>query len=113
MAGEIKPMPLKTALAFFGIPAVAAALVVRGIMPRLDDHGLPFFFNFVVVHATLRAMFHLFAPWNFLAILPGCLALAWVAQRLRNTWPAIIAHALGNGLMVIPAAILGAMSVGG
>jgi len=60
-----------------------------------------------LVHGTLWAMFHLFAPWNFLAILPGCLALSWTAQRLRNTWPGVIAHALANGLMVLLVAFLG------
>ena len=261
MTGEIRPMPLKMALVFFGIPALVAALVVWVIMPLVDDRGVPFFFNYLVVyaglpmlalivaavtafrletggrslaalktrfrlvpmnlrswlwtigltvfmvatagalsftsraaasvpwlappyfwppelnpaartgagggipteimgvelagnwwipgllllslviatlgeelwwrgyilprqelahgsrtwliHGTLWAMFHLFAPWNFFAILPGCLALAWVAQRLRNTWPCIIAHALANGSLVIPAVVLGVMGVGG
>lgn len=59
------------------------------------------------VHGTLWAAFHLFAPWNLIVILPGCLALSFVAQRLRNTTPAIFAHALANGLLVMAIVVTG------
>jgi len=59
------------------------------------------------MHGLLWTSFHLFAPWNLLTILPGCLALSYVAQKLKNTWPAIIAHGLANGLLVIVVVILG------
>jgi membrane protease YdiL (CAAX protease family) len=54
-----------------------------------------------LIHGFMWACFHLFAPWNFFGILPGCLALAYVTQRLKNTWPAVIAHGLANGLLVL------------
>lgn len=61
-----------------------------------------------IVHGLLLwAAFHLFAPWNFIGILPGCLALAYVAQRLKNTWPAAIAHGLANGLLVLVVVVMG------
>jgi membrane protease YdiL (CAAX protease family) len=60
-----------------------------------------------LVHGLLWCAFHLFAPWNLLTILPGCLALSYVAQRLKNTWPAIIAHGLANGLLVLVIVALG------
>lgn len=60
-----------------------------------------------LVHGLLWAAFHLFAPWNIIGILPGCLALAYVTQRLRNTWPAVIAHGLANGLLVMVIAVMG------
>lgn len=63
-----------------------------------------------VIHGFLWTSFHLFAPWNLLAILPGSLALSFVAQRLKNTWPAIIAHGLANGLLVLVVVFMGIVS---
>ena len=63
-----------------------------------------------LIHGLLWTAFHAFAPWNLLAILPGSLALSFVAQRLNNTWPAIIAHGLANGLLVLVVVILGIVS---
>jgi membrane protease YdiL (CAAX protease family) len=60
-----------------------------------------------IVHGLFWAAFHLFAPWNFFAILPGCLAVSYVAQELKNTWPGIIAHGLANGLLVLIVVVLG------
>jgi len=60
-----------------------------------------------VVHGLLWALFHLYAPWNLITILPGCLALSFVAQRLKNTWPALIAHGLANGLGVLTVTLIG------
>ncbi|HKZ70997.1 MAG TPA: CPBP family intramembrane glutamic endopeptidase, partial [Anaerolineales bacterium] len=60
-----------------------------------------------IVHGLMWAAFHLFAPWNLIAILPGCLALSYVAQRLKNTWPAVIAHGLANGLLVLIVVVMG------
>ncbi len=63
-----------------------------------------------VIHGLLWTSFHLFAPWNLIAIMPGSLALSFVAQRLRNTWPAVIAHGLANGLLVLIVVVLGIAS---
>ncbi len=60
-----------------------------------------------IVHGLLWTGFHIFTPWNLLAILPGSLALSYVAQRLKNTWPAVIAHGLANGLLVLIIVFLG------
>lgn len=60
-----------------------------------------------LIHGLLWTGFHLFAPWNLIAILPGSLALSFVAQRLSNTWPAVIAHGLANGLLVVIVVVLG------
>ncbi|RMD61987.1 CPBP family intramembrane metalloprotease [Candidatus Parcubacteria bacterium] len=62
-----------------------------------------------VVHGLLWTAFHVFAPWNLIAILPGSLALSYVVQRLKNTWPAVIAHGLANGLLVMIMVFLGIM----
>ncbi len=63
-----------------------------------------------LIHGLLWTAFHSFAPWNLLAILPGSLALSFVAQRFKNTWPAIIAHGLANGLLVTIIVVLGITS---
>jgi len=63
-----------------------------------------------LVHGLLWSAFHIFAPWNLLAILPGSLALSLAAQRLKNTWVAIIAHGLANGLLVVVIVVLGIAS---
>jgi len=62
-----------------------------------------------VIHGLLWTSFHLFAPWNPITILPGCLALSFVTQRLKNTWPAVIAHGLANGLAVLIVTVMGIM----
>lgn len=60
-----------------------------------------------VVNGTLWAAFHIFyhsTLFSFVSMLPGTLALAFVAQRTRNTWPGIIGHTVMNG--AIPLMIL-------
>ncbi len=74
------------------------------ILPRQElAHGKKAW----LVHGLMWNAFHLFAPWNLIVILPGSLALAYVAQRLQNTWPAVIAHGLANGLLVLTVIVLG------
>jgi len=45
-----------------------------------------------LIHGLLWNTVHLFLPWELIKLLPGTLALPFVIQRLRNTWPGIIAH---------------------
>lgn len=52
-----------------------------------------------IIHALLWTGFHIFASPNLAQMLgraPIYLALAFVCQRLENTWPGIVAHAVGN-----------------
>ncbi len=61
------------------------------------------------IHGGLWWLWHLaFYPWQVFALLPICLAIPFVAQRRRNTWPAIIIH-WQNGvvLLLILAVVLG------
>ena len=51
-----------------------------------------------MVHGVLWTLLHAFKWWQMLALLPGALALSFVAQRLQNTWPGIIAHFVTNGI---------------
>ncbi len=72
----------------------------RGVvLPRQElVHGK----NTWLVHGTLWALFHAFKYWSWLGLLPVCLALSFVAQKRRNTWPGIITHFLVNGLSLFP-----------
>ncbi|MFZ5879245.1 MAG: CPBP family intramembrane glutamic endopeptidase [Chloroflexota bacterium] len=50
-----------------------------------------------LVHGVLWTLFHGFKYWDWLALLPLCLGIAFVAQRRQNTWPGFITHLLLNG----------------
>ena len=52
-----------------------------------------------IVHGALWAVFHIFFQptlWDMVRMCPTCLALAFVCQRLQNTWPGVIGHTFGN-----------------
>ena len=55
-----------------------------------------------LIHGILWTLFHIFWKWNLLMLLPVCLSISFVASKLKNTWPAIIAHFVLNGIGVIP-----------
>jgi membrane protease YdiL (CAAX protease family) len=61
-----------------------------------------------VVHGIFWNLFHSFFYWDLIALLPGCLALAFVAHKSRSTWPGIIAHFAYSlpGLIVILVGVL-------
>ncbi len=54
-----------------------------------------------MVHGVLWMLLHAFKWWQMLALLPGALALSFLAQRIKNTWPGIIAHFITNGIGMI------------
>lgn len=62
-----------------------------------------------IVHGLLWTAFHAFKWWDLVGLLPVCLVIAYVSQRTRNNWPALIAHGLFNGLALylVVAAVLG------
>jgi membrane protease YdiL (CAAX protease family) len=62
-----------------------------------------------VVHGLLWTAFHAFKWWDLVGLLPVCLVIAYVSQRTKNNWPALIAHGLFNGLVLflVVAAVLG------
>ena len=72
----------------------------RGVvLPRQElVHGK----NTWLIHGTMWTLFHAFKYWSWLGLLPICLALSFVAQKRRNTWPGIITHFIVNGLSLIP-----------
>ena len=48
------------------------------------------------VNGTMFCFQHFMQPWNFLAIWPGALFMAFVIQSRHNTWIGIIQHGLMN-----------------
>jgi len=49
-----------------------------------------------LVNGTMFCFQHFMQPWNFLAIWPGALFMAFVVQYRRNTWIGIVQHGLMN-----------------
>lgn len=65
------------------------------ILPRQElAHGK----HTWLIHGLLWTLFHSFWWWNLLVLLPGALAAAFVAQKLKNTTILILAHLLVNSL---------------
>ncbi|MBN1222342.1 MAG: CPBP family intramembrane metalloprotease [Candidatus Aminicenantes bacterium] len=62
-----------------------------------------------IIHGVLWTLFHYFWKWDLLVLLPTCLAVAFVAQKTKSTWPGIVVHFILNGLAIVPItmAILG------
>jgi membrane protease YdiL (CAAX protease family) len=66
-----------------------------------------------VIHGLLWTLLHTFKYWEFVALLPTCLAFSFVAQRRKSTWPGIVTHTALNGLESISTIllVLGAIQV--
>ena len=45
-----------------------------------------------ILHGILYTLFYAFMPWQLIGIFIPALAIAFVAQRVKNTWPGIIAQ---------------------
>jgi membrane protease YdiL (CAAX protease family) len=74
------------------------------ILPRQE---LAFGARAWIVNGTLWALFHFFYHTTLgvlVSYLPTTLAIAYVAQRTRNTWPGIIGHMVSN--LALPLLIL-------
>ena len=89
---------------------VGEELLWRGyILPRQEIvHGRSTW----IVHGLLWTAFHAFQITDLGAVLdrlPTMLALAFVCQYTRSTWPGIIGHFVGNSpiLILIIAGVLG------
>jgi membrane protease YdiL (CAAX protease family) len=73
------------------------------ILPRQEvAHGR----HTWVLHGLFWTLFHAFKYWEFVALLPTCLALSFVAQRRKNTWPGIVTHLALNGLESVSVLLL-------
>jgi membrane protease YdiL (CAAX protease family) len=83
---------------------LAEEIFWRGyVLPRQElTHGR---FTFII-HGLLWALSHLFQYWILPSILLSSLALSWLAQRTKSTWPGIIAHLVNNAFPMIVLLIL-------
>lgn len=90
---------------FFNI--VGEELWWRGyILPRQEfTHGKWTW----LLHGIMWNLFHVFKWWDMIGLLPVTLILSFSAQRLKNNWPVLIAHALLNGvsLVIVIAGVVG------
>lgn len=82
---------------FFNI--AGEELFWRGyLLPRQEaQHGRSAW----IWHGLLWAFFHIFKWWDVLPLIPICLSIAYVSQRTKSTWPALIAHSIFNGMGLI------------
>ncbi len=71
----IKPLSIRAALLYFGVPAALVAFIVHVVMPRLAERGLPIFFNF---------LFYATAP--MLALIVASL-IAYRREGNAMSWP--------------------------
>ena len=54
-----------------------------------------------LIHGLMWMGFHAYQWWNMISLLPVCLIIAYASYRLKNNWPAFIAHYLLNGLAFV------------
>lgn len=69
------------------------------ILPRQE---LSFKKHTWLVHGLLWTLFHIFFRWNLLILLPIGFAIAFVAQKTKNTWPIIINSSVINLMSYFP-----------
>ena len=97
-------------IAFLGFAIMNVAgeeLWWRGyVLPRQE---LAFGQHTWLLHGVLWILFHVFMPWNLIRYIPGGLALPYVAQKLRNTIPGMIAH-LAQNVPTLIQLLVGVMS---
>lgn len=74
-------------------------LLFRGyILPRQEAAFGGFAW---VVNGSLFALFHVFWKWNLIIYVPMLLALSFVAQKTKSTWPGVIVHGALNFIPVV------------
>ena len=90
-------VPLYMFLYFFNV--VGEEFLWRGyLFPRQElQHGRYTW----IIHGLLWTMFHLFAPYNAIMVLPGALFMSYVVQRTQNNTIFLIAHAVLNGIPLV------------
>jgi membrane protease YdiL (CAAX protease family) len=51
-----------------------------------------------LVHGIMWTLFHVYQWWDLAALLPICLAIAFVSQRSKSIWPALVMHFAFNSI---------------
>ncbi len=69
------------------------------ILPRQERN---FKDNAWLVNGLLWNLSHICWRWNMIMLLPGCLAIPFVCQKVKNTYPGIVVHTFLNSLSLIP-----------
>lgn len=54
-----------------------------------------------IVHGLLWTLFHIFAPYNALLVLPGALFMSYVVQKTQNNTIFLLSHAALNAIPII------------
>jgi membrane protease YdiL (CAAX protease family) len=62
-----------------------------------------------LIHGIFWTLFHSFFYWEVIQLLPGCLALSFVAYKTKSTWPGIVAHFV-NSFPSLVLILIGVMS---
>lgn len=79
---------------FIPIVAFSEELFFRGY---LFDIQYSYFKNYTwIINGLSWSAYHVFAPANFIALLPSCLMYSYVYQKRRNIWITITAHLIQN-----------------
>jgi membrane protease YdiL (CAAX protease family) len=90
---------LVIALAFNGVAGpITEELYLRGhLLPRLARYGrwAP------VLNTVLFALYHIFSPWRYPAIILGFLPITWMAWRKGSVFVSIAAHMTINMVTVL------------
>lgn len=81
------------------INVVGEEVLWRGVMlPRQElVHGERTWF----IHGLQWLCFHSWKPFEWLMLLPTCLYDPWVSQKTQSMTPALVMHAIFNGLGVV------------
>jgi membrane protease YdiL (CAAX protease family) len=81
------------------VPAFCEEILFRGFVQSglVRQAARPF--TGVVTTAVVFGLFHL-DPWRFLLVVPLGIFLGWLREASGSLWPAILAHALNNGLTI-------------
>ncbi|WP_027672303.1 CPBP family intramembrane glutamic endopeptidase [Rheinheimera baltica] len=81
------------------INVVGEEVLWRGVIqPRQElQHGKKTW----MIHGLQWLSFYSWKPWEWLMLLPSCLILPWISQKTQSMTPALVIHAVFNGLGIV------------
>ena len=94
---------------FHPIGQIGEEFMWRGyILPRQEqNYGT---WAWLVNGLMWAYILHFFLRWNFIAFLPSMLITPFIAQKTKNTWVAVIVHAVPNMILLFTFFLLGVIS---
>ena len=51
-----------------------------------------------LIHGIMWTLFHIYQWWDLIALLPICLSIAYISQRSKSIWPALVIHFAFNSI---------------